>query len=431
MIKKSQTELKKIIVKEKSIVKEIVSLYESLERTNDGKERIMISFQLRSLKNSLKKTNEEIPRALDKISLIKPLTTPTTQKKIIKQIKQTGIKIPKKIKLQKKIKLLELEKETFKRLKKKKEKIKKQKIKKPSIYVKTASRIFSNISMSLANKKMFRKMRRNLIKADLQFILANYISVILLTTLLSAILGVFIFIFLLFFNVSPAMPIITSVSENITTRFLKIFWILFAIPLGTLLFMYFYPSLEGKAIESKIEQELPFATIHMSAIAGSMIEPSKIFKIIILTKEYPSLEKKFTKLINEVNVYGYDLASALKNMASNSPGTKLAELFNGIAITITSGGNLPEFFNKRSESLLFEHKLEREKQTRSAETFMDIYISVVIAAPMILMILLMMMKISGLGISLSTSMITIIMISSITIINILFLSFLHLKQPKT
>ena len=431
MIKKSQTELKKIIVKEKSIIKEMVSLYESSERTNDGKERTMISFQLRSLKNSLKKTNEEIPRALDKISLIKPLTTPTTQKKIIKQIKQPQIKIPKKIKLQKKIKLLELEEETFKRLKKKKEKIKKQKIKKPSIYVKTASRVFSNISMSLANKKMFRKMRRNLIKANLQFILTNYISVILLTTLLSAILGVFIFIFLLFFNVNPAMPIITSVSENITTRFLKIFWILFAIPLGTLLFMYFYPSLEGKAIENKIEQELPFATIHMSAIAGSMIEPSKIFKIIILTKEYPSLEKKFTKLINEVNVYGYDLASALKNVASNSPGTKLAELFNGIAITITSGGNLPEFFNKRSESLLFEHKLEREKQTRSAETFMDIYISVVIAAPMILMILLMMMKISGLGISLSTSMITIIMISSITIINILFLSFLHLKQPKT
>ena len=73
---------------------------------------------------------------------------------------------------------------------------------------------------------------------------------------------------------------------------------------------------------------------------------------------------------------------------------------------ITSGGDLPDFFDKRAQSLLFEHRLEREEYTKSAETFMDIYISVVIAAPMILMLLLMMMKISGLGISLSSGMIT-------------------------
>ena len=66
------------------------------------------------------------------------------------------------------------------------------------------------------------------------------------------------------------------------------------------------------------------------------------------------------------------------------------------------------FFEKRAETFLFDYKLEREKYTRIAETFMDIYISVVIAAPLILMLLLMMIRISGLGISMSTKMITII-----------------------
>ncbi len=195
--------------------------------------------------------------------------------------------------------------------------------------------------------------------------------------------------------------------------------------------MYFYPSLEKKSIESRINQELPFATIHMSSIAGSMIEPSKIFSIIMMTKEYPNLEKEFTKLLNEINIYGYDFVTALKNVAKNSPSQKLAELFNGLATTITSGGNLSEFFDKRASSLLFDYRLEREKQTKSAETFMDIYISVVIAAPMILMLLLMMMKISGLGIALSTSMITLIMIIAVSFINVVFLVFLHLKQPNT
>ena len=211
---------------------------------------------------------------------------------------------------------------------------------------------------------------------------------------------------------------------------MKVFWILFVIPIGTFLIMYFYPSLEKKSIEKQIDQELPFATINMSAISGSMLEPSKIFTIIIKTKEYPYLEKEFTKLINEINIYGYDLVTALRSIALNNPSKKLADLFNSLATTITSGGDLSEFFDKRSQSLLFEHKLEREKYTKTAETFMDIYISVVIAAPMILMLLLIMMKISGLGISVSSSMITLIMVLGVSIVNIVFLAFLHLRQPK-
>ncbi len=80
--------------------------------------------------------------------------------------------------------------------------------------------------------------------------------------------------------------------------------------------------------------------------------------------------------------------------------------------------------------MLFDYRLEQEKDTKSAETFMDIYISVVIAAPMILMLLLIMMKVSGIGISLSTNMITVIMVLGVTMINIGFLTLLNMKQKK-
>ncbi|MEK9184878.1 MAG: type II secretion system F family protein, partial [Patescibacteria group bacterium] len=224
---------------------------------------------------------------------------------------------------------------------------------------------------------------------------------------------------------------ITLVKGNLFNRFLKIFWIIFAVPISTFWFMFFYPSMEKKSAGNRIDQELPFATIHMAAVSGSMIDPTNIFKIIIATGEYGSLEKEFVKLINEINIYGYDLVGALRRSAFNSPSKKLSELFNGLATTITSGGNLPEFFEKRSQSLLFEYRLEREKYTRSAETFMDIYISVVIAAPMILMLLFIMMSVSGLGISMGPGMISFLMILGVSMINVLFLTFLNLKQPAT
>ena len=224
---------------------------------------------------------------------------------------------------------------------------------------------------------------------------------------------------------------ITLANENLAIRFVKTFWVLIAIPVSTFIFMYSYPSLERDSVGKKIEQELPFATINMAAISGSMIDPTKIFQIIISTGEYTYLEKEFNKLLNSVNVLGQDFISALRNSTFNTASKKLAELFSGLATTINSGGNLPKFFQERAATMLFEYNLEREKATKSAETFMDIYISVVVAAPMILMLLLMMMKISGLGIPLSTGMITLIMILGVAGINMFFLIFLQIKQTNT
>jgi archaellum biogenesis protein FlaJ (TadC family) len=42
------------------------------------------------------------------------------------------------------------------------------------------------------------------------------------------------------------------------------------------------------------------------------------------------------------------LVNALKTASENCPSKKLAELYNGITTTITSGGDLSEFFDKRA-----------------------------------------------------------------------------------
>jgi flagellar protein FlaJ len=448
----SLKKLKEVIVQEKKIVKEITNLFQSLEKIRHVEERRMVVSQIRSLRDSLKVTNKNIPDILKGTyvaqQLVKPfakLTKPKTQmKKEIKKVAQTKyvVKKPEKKKPLDHIRLIdpkipkdlvssELEKETLKRLRRIEKKITKDidKEEKPSGYTRLSNQVFFHFSRKFVKNELFRTLKADLVKANLHFILPSYISIIFFTTLLAAIFGFFAFIFFLFFDLGLEYPVITRATTGLLDRFLKVSWILVATPLIAFITTYFYPSLEKKASEGKINQELPFATIHMSSISSSMIEPSKIFDIIIQTKEYPHIEKEFTKLINEINVHGYNLVNALRNRALYCPSSRLSELFNGLATTITSGGDLPDFFEKRAQSLLFEHKLEREKEIRASETFMDIYISVVIAAPMMLMLLLMMMKIGGLGISLSTGMISLLMVLGVLLINILFLTFLHLKQP--
>jgi len=426
--------LKQSISREKNIIREIESLSKKSEEIEDD-ERGIIREQIISLQNSLKNANEKIPSILEEIHLLKPLNLPP-QTKVennlpLKNKNETKKSNPlfNKNPLYKKLNLSPLEKDTLKRLKKGGEKKVEQKIKKPSKYINLANKIFSNISSKLSKTELFRTLEKDLVRSHLQFVPANYISTILFTTMWSAVAGIFIMLFFLFFNFGVDLPIITRSTEGIGARFLKTFWIILAAPIVTFLVGYIYPALEKKSLENKINQELPFAVIHMFAISGSLIDPSKIFSVLISTKEYAAIEREFTRLINEINVYGYDLVSALRSTAANSPSQKLSELLNGFATTITSGGDLREFFEKRAQTLLLDYRLEREKYTKSAETFMDIYISVVIAAPMILMLLLILIKISGLGLALSTGTITLIMVLGVAMINVLFLTFLYLKQP--
>ena len=426
--------IKKILIREKKAVREIESLITYYRNAEEAREKTIVLSQIKELKDYIKDRNKDCLEILEVISLATPLKESEKEKKKkkkpkIKTRERSAIekhRIFKKV-LQKE-KLTDLERLTLRRVKSKKRIPLSEKETKANKYVNLANTFFADSSRKLIKNDMFMFLGRDLIKTNLQLTPISYISVMLLSTVISAIVSLFIVIFFLFFSLEN-FPVITAATGSIFTRFVNVFWILFVIPLITFLLMYFYPSVEKKSSESKINQELPFATMHMSTISGSMIEPTKIFSIMIMTREYPNLEKEFKKLINLVNVYGYDLVTALKNAATNSPSKKLSDLFNSLGTTIISGGDLADFFSKRAQTLLYDYRLEREKYIKFSETFMDIYISIVIAAPMILMLLLLMIRLGGLGLSLSSAMITIIMVVAVSSINALFLGFLRIKQP--
>lgn len=474
---KDQVLLEKLgekIALEKRIISEIGPALGHLQNSRSPEERQMISSQINNLISSLKKTGDEIIDSAERISLAKPLekkdepekseapfkkeeASPVPKSKQplnqinpneVPTINQAQPETTRTVKGPLELRedeesggttsekegkdgLTTIERLTIKRIKKGEKKEKVKGVKKPSGFAKVSSKYFYNQSMAFLKRGFFDKLKRDLVKGNIEFVPAAYLSIVLFSTVIATIIATLVVAFFTFFSFSFMPPFISMAGGSILGRFLQLVLLIPLACLGTLVFGYMYPSLEKKSLERKIDHELPFAAIHMSAVSSAMIEPSKMFNIIISTGEYPNLKKEFTKLQNEINVYGYDLVTALKNRAYNSPSKKLAELFNGLATTINSGGNLPVFFEKRAQTLLFEYRIEVEKQGRSAETFMDVYISVVIAAPMVLMLLLMMMRISGLGIALSTGMITLTVVSVVSFINIIFLGFLQLKGKKT
>jgi len=260
------------------------------------------------------------------------------------------------------------------------------------------------------------KLSRDIKMANMMILPSTYIAIMLFFTFVSVFVGAIVYGVLLFLNLS----------------FWIYFWVIFAVPALTFLLFYFYPQSEAGVVQKAIGYELPFATIHMTAIAGSNIEPTKIFQIIAQSKEYPNVGREIQKVLVLIRLYGYDLVTSLKNVTARTSNNKFAELLGGLATNISGGGELKTYLEKKSENFLLDYRLERKKYIDLASTFMDIYISILIAAPMVLMLMFIVMNVAGLGFEgFSIQFLLMISVLVIIIVNILFLVAINLKQPKT
>lgn len=283
---------------------------------------------------------------------------------------------------------------------------------KPSVFVRVSNTFFRKYSEGLVPR--FGRLSKDLKKGNIRFLMSSYLSMGIMASVIAFFVGLLIYGFLLIID-----------SGN---------WTFFFLPFGlvglVMFSFYFYPSTEASSVQKRVSQELPFAAIHMSAIAGSDVEPTKIFEIIAKSKEYPNIGKEIRKVITQTDVYGYDLVTSLKNVAIRTSNKKLAELFSGMATNITTGGSLKNYLEKKSENFLVDYRLERQKYSDLAGTFMDVYISILIAAPLILMMMFIVMNVAGLGLGgLTIESLLILSVIGIVIVNIIFIIVLNIKQP--
>lgn len=426
--------LKHNILEEKKTLKEI-RILEERTPANANEKRI-IDDTKKNLLSMLKILNNSVPQLMNNIFIVQKLPGAYEDNPNLVSLSYNEednnrlVTITRKDKKEFIVKL-RVSRESLKKLKVK-EKVEKpmNRFKKPSIYAKISNFLFLNLSSSITQKGYFTSLRSDIRKSNIPFMFNTYISIMFLSVILAFVLGIFAMVFLLFFEFDLASFIIAYEGEFLS-RFARVFWIMFALPILVFAGFYFYPSTEKDSIRKMVNLELPFVAIHMSAIAGSGIEPTQIFKIISRGKEYKYTRKELNKVINQVNVYGYDLINALKNAASSTASDKLADLFNGMATNISTGGSLTAFLEKKSESLLFEYKLEREKYNKLAETFMDIYISIVVAAPMIMMLLMVLASVMpDFALGLAPSTLSFLIIGAVALLNLLFIAFLQLKQKE-
>lgn len=420
------------LMQSKKIIEELAILNHEATSTKIPEEREFFDSAVSAMLKQLDMINNSIPNLISNIGVKQIVPEKTTELKI-----PMGTIILNKEYRKKFVEELKISEEALKKLRKKKQLkkiIAKEEFKKPSGYIAFTSKAFSKQALKLADAGIFKHLNENLRKANMPYLLSTYLSMTLFSIFLIFIISLAIALLLGFFDISMIVgkpyPIFSFLgAAGLILRLLKNVSLAILASFATFLLFYIYPSTQAASISSKIRSELPFVVIHMSSIAGSGVEPSRIFRILALSAEYPAVSKEIMKIINYVNLYGYDLVTALKNVAKTTSSEKLAELFNGIATNISGGGSLRDYLDKKAADTLLDYKLERKKYSNIAETSMDIYIGILIAAPLIFMVLLIVMNVTGMSLGLSMQMLSYLIVAGIALINIAFLIFLQFRQP--
>ena len=234
----------------------------------------------------------------------------------------------------------------------------------------------------------FKSMQDNLSKAAVKITFEAYLGLMAFSTLLAAILG-FVFSLLI---LTIRLPLIPSF----------VFSIISAMMAGIVVFgfCYVYPILTISSKVRKIDSNLPLTANFMAVLASSGMPPERIFRSLANVGDEFGVGEEMRRAIADTELMGLDLNDALKRASVKSASRKFGAMLDGIVTTSHMGGDLASFLRDESEKA-------KKLRVTSMKSFLDslagmaeLYVSFMIALPLVLVVMLSVMSFLGGGVSL-------------------------------
>jgi flagellar protein FlaJ len=232
-----------------------------------------------------------------------------------------------------------------------------------------------------------KSLKDNLSKAAVRITFEAYLGLMAFATILAVGLG-FVFSFLI---LSAGTPIVPSF----------IFSVIVALLVGLASFgtLYVYPALTISSKVRKIDANLPLTANFLSVLASSGMPPERIFQSLAHVGDEFGVGDEMRRAIADTEVMGLDLNDALKRASSRSASRKFGAMLDGIVTTTHMGGDLASYLRDESEKF-------KKARTTSMKSFLDslagmaeVYVSFMIALPLVLVVMLSVMSFLGGGLA--------------------------------
>jgi len=157
--------------------------------------------------------------------------------------------------------------------------------------------------------------------------------------------------------------------------------------------LHIIPAIKVKNRSAKLIEEIPHFIGYMSTLATSGLTLEGIFKAIAKEDTDEDIVKDARFIVRNIDILGMDLITAIKDLVHRTPSGPYSELLEGAIVTVSSGGDLKEYFNATAKVQLEEKKMLMQKTTESLGSVAEIYTILLIVFPLLAVIMLSIMGI--------------------------------------
>ncbi|MFA5236665.1 MAG: type II secretion system F family protein [Methanoregula sp.] len=169
-----------------------------------------------------------------------------------------------------------------------------------------------------------------------------------------------------------------------------IFWLLLFCILvpGIYVTQIYYPAIVAQGRKSKIELDLPYAISFMQALSTTMPPFEIIRKVYEEQDMFGEISKEFGVIVRNVEVFGDDLITAMRDLQRITPSTNLRDFLNDLGIVFDSGGDVSSYLAAKTEFYREQAKQELDLVLKTIEIMAEVYVSAFVAGPIALIIMI-------------------------------------------
>lgn len=167
---------------------------------------------------------------------------------------------------------------------------------------------------------------------------------------------------------------------------------------GTLYIVSFVaPDLRAAERARDIDARLPYALNYISTMANAGVPPDRIFASLAKQHLYGEVANEAAWISRDLNVLAQDLPSALAAAIDRSPSIHFQDFLQGAITAVSSGGKLKTYFLTKSEQFMRQAQEDQKKFLETLGILAESFVTMVVAAPIFLIILITVMAMFGDG----------------------------------
>jgi len=213
----------------------------------------------------------------------------------------------------------------------------------------------------------------------------EYTGLMVLASLISGVAAFSLSLFILSFSFQVVQALVFSVIVGILAG------------LASAATCYVYPMFGISSRGRKIDANLPLIANFMSVLASSGMPPERIVRSLANVGDEFSVGEEARRIIADVELMGLDLKVALRNASLRSSSKKFAGMLDGVVTTSHMGGDLASYLRDEADKYKKARAQTMKGFLENLSTIAEAYISLLIALPLALIVMLSVMSFVGGG----------------------------------